>query len=109
MTALQFSIIVLLILVGIAVIPWSVERAVDKRWGEIRSMFDRALMHGDSLDTLKARMKADSEESKAKAAEALRLAKGAVDAVDILHREMKRIKEHPLIRPLGGNGPTETP
>jgi hypothetical protein len=67
-------------------------------------MFDRALMHGDSLDTLKARMKAESEESKAKAAEALRQAAGALEVASLAHEEVKRLKEHPLLRRIGGGG-----
>ena len=98
----QFFTIVVLLLVAIAAIPWSVEHAVSKRWGEIKMMFDRALFHGDSLDTLKDQMRRDSEATKASAGEALRQAQGAVEAVALLHRDVKALQEHPILRRPGG-------
>lgn len=99
----QFSVVVVLLLAAIAAVPWSVERAVGRRWGEIKMMFDRALFHGDSLDTLKDQLRRDSEATKADASEALRRAQGAADAVALLHREVKALQEHPILRRPGGN------
>jgi len=103
-TSLQFLTVIGFVVVGVAIIPWSVERAVDKRWKEIREMFDRALMHGGSLDTLGKALKATSEESRVKA-------DGAVKAVDLLHELVKRqesrlaaLEDHPVLRKVGGNG-----
>jgi hypothetical protein len=104
MNVAQFVVVVGLILVGIAVIPWSVERAVNKRWNEIREMFDRALMHGGSLDTLGKALKATSEESRAKADQALTAVEKQTHAMALLHQRVKTLEEHPVLRKLGGNG-----
>jgi len=99
MSVWQFLIIAVLV-------PLSVEVSIRLRWREIKAMFDRALMHGGSLDTLSRVLKEDSDEVK-------KLAGGAVEAVRKLkerheewreesHARLRALEEHPLLRPLGG-------
>lgn len=104
MTGFQFLVLAGMMAIAIAAIPWSVNRAVEKRWDEIRLMFDRALMHGGSLDTLGKALKATSEASRIKAEEAINLSNGALEGLQLLHERVKRLEEHPLLRPLGGSG-----
>lgn len=95
MTWWQFAIVAVLV-------PVSVEVSIRVRWREIRAMFDRALMHGGSLDTLSRALREAGEESKSKAGEALELASTAVEAVRLLKGRVDDLEDHPLLRPPGG-------
>lgn len=97
MTWWQFAIVAVLV-------PVSVEVSIRVRWREIRAMFDRALMHGGSLDTLSDALRKASEASQSTAAEARDLAEGAIKAVELLKRRVDSIEDHPLLRRPGGNG-----
>jgi hypothetical protein len=100
-------ILLLVVVVGfgalISIIPWCVQRAMLIRWKEIVAMFDRALAHGGSLDTLSRTLKEDSKR-------AVEMSRAAGEAVVIVKRELelhdariKALEEHPVIRRVGGN------
>lgn len=97
MTWWQFAIVA-------ALVPVSVEVSIRVRWREIRGMFDRALMHGGSLDTLSDALRKASEASQSTSAEARALAEGAVQAVALLKARVDKLEDHPLLRRPGGNG-----
>lgn len=82
------------------------ELAVRLRWKSITSMFRDALTHGGSLDSSIRKTRSEIIDAKKEASDAKVLAAGAVEAVKLLHEDLKRLKEHPLLRPLGGHGPT---
>jgi hypothetical protein len=111
MTGPQFAILIAVVVVigllAVVAIPWSVERAVSFRWKEILAMFDRALAHGGSLDTLSKDIRENSEVSKTMAQEANTRAESAVQSVALLHVRVRNLEEHPFLRPLGGNGHKE--
>ena len=97
MTWWEFAIVV-------ALVPISVEISIRLRWKEIRGMFDRALMHGGSLDSLARAIHADSDEAKT-------LAQGAVEAVTLLKKSVDEsqtrldlLENHPLLRRFGERG-----
>jgi len=100
---LLLGVVVLGIVLVIAAIPWSVERAVGIRWKEIVAMFDRALMHGGSLDTLSEAIRESSAESRVIAEEARAAAGRAVDGVSLLHKRVRALEEHTFMRPPRGN------
>ena len=107
MSETQFLILVVLITAGlflfVAAVPWSVERAINIRWKEILTMFDRALMHGGSLDTLADAIRKSAEESQHLASEAKAKADVAIEAVSLLHGRVRALEDHPFLRPVGGN------
>ena len=78
------------------------EIAVRVRWKSITLMFKDALTHGGSLDSSIRKARSEVQEAKKEASDAKVLAAGAVEAVRLLHEELKAIKEHPVLRPLGG-------
>jgi hypothetical protein len=101
MTWVQFAIFLGM---TTAVLVVAVEVGLRLRWRSIEAMFDRALMHGGSLDTLSKALKAAAEESGSRASsaiEAVRLLKAEVDESKV---RLRRLEEHPILRPLGGNG-----
>lgn len=93
----QFSIF-------LAVTILAVEGGLRLRWRSIEAMFDRALMHGGSLDTLSRALRENSEASSAKADQAFAMAEDAVEAVKLLKRKVDRLEEHPILRRIGGSG-----
>jgi hypothetical protein len=99
----------LLMLAVIVTVPISVEVAIRVRWRHIQAMFDRALMHGGSLDTLTRRMQERVDEAKAIAlasAEATGMLKTRMDSHE---GRLRELEEHPVIRRMGGNGPRSEP
>ena len=99
----------ILLLAIIIIVPISVEVAIRFRWRHIQAMFDRALMHGGSLDTLTWRMQERVDEAKAIAlaiAEATGMLKERMDKHD---DRLAYLEEHPIIRRMGGNGPRSEP
>lgn len=99
MSAWQFFGLVVLLMV---MIPVSVEVAIRLRWREIRGMFDRALMHGGSIDTLRRAIQDDAEgakEASAAAVEAVRLLKVKVDDHSL---RLESLENHPILRRVGG-------
>jgi hypothetical protein len=95
----------ILLLAIIVTVPVSVEIAIRLRWRHIQAMFDRALMHGGSLDTLTRRMEQKVDEAKGIAlasAEASGLLK---DRMDKHEGRLRELEEHPVIRRMGGGGP----
>lgn len=99
MTWWQFAIVA-------ALVPVSVEVSIRLRWREIRGMFDRALMHGGSLDTLTKALRGDSEATRKLADDAItavRMLKERSEESDArLSARVTALEEHPLLRPLGG-------
>lgn len=91
----------------LAVTIVAIEGGLRLRWRSIEAMFDRALMHGGSLDTLSKALRENSDASAAKAEQAHGLATDAVDAVRLLKIRVDRLEEHPILRRLGGNGNKE--
>jgi hypothetical protein len=99
----------ILLLAIIITVPVSVEIGLRLRWRHIQAMFDRALMHGGSLDTLTRRMQERVDEAKAIAlasAEATGMLKDRMDKHD---DRLAYLEEHPVIRRMGGNGPRSEP
>lgn len=97
MTWWQFMLLALMV-------PLSVEASIRLRWKEIRGMFDRALMHGGSLDTLTKALRAAAEESGTRSAQAVESVRLLKQRVDEIAARMKMLEEHPVLRKLGGNG-----
>jgi hypothetical protein len=98
-TNLQFLILLVALL---GAVPISVELALRVRWGSIKLMFDRALMHGGSLDTLSRQLKEDSETTKATAEKAVEISRAFKGRLDDHEQRLATIEEHPLMRRLGG-------
>ncbi len=95
MSWVQFSIFLFVTVLA-------VEGGLRLRWRSIEAMFDRALMHGGSLDTLSRALRENSEAALVIAEEAKAKADVAVEAVTKLHHRVRALEEHPFIRPMGG-------
>ena len=113
MTETQFIIliatVVVLSVLGILILLVAMERAIRLRWASIEAMFDRALAHGGSLDTLSRAARADSAEAKRIAAGALEATRLLKDALDDSEVRIRALEEHPVLRRFGGNGHTVKP
>ena len=105
-TDLQFGILLAVLIIAsvamVATIPWAVERAVAVRLKGLQEMFDRALMHGGSIDTLARSVKAASETAISAATEAQAKVGAALDAISLLHIRVRALEDHPFLRPPGG-------
>lgn len=91
------------VIVGVLALAAFQELAVRVRWRSITSMFKEALTHGGSLDSSIRKARSEISEARKEASDAKVLAAGAVDAVRLLHEELKLLKEHPILRRPGGN------
>jgi hypothetical protein len=105
-TIVQYAVLLFVVMLGfgavILTMLWAVEKAISVRWKSITSMFDRALMHGGSLDTLSRQLREDSAATKELASDAVEVAGAFKGRLDDHARRIAEIENHPFLRKLGG-------
>ncbi len=89
-------------LLFVLLLPKAVEAALAGRWSHIVAMFDRALAHGGSLDTLSRSLREDSKVTQGMARDAVDVARQLKERVDGYDARLRRLEEHPLLRTMGG-------